>query len=105
MAGQIIYGQWATMSEATWQVRWPPEPSQHFTNPTSGQFWRGCLGGGYLTGVADTTSDNAISGDNIAFIFPNLEGEFLPLSSTTNEGNNTGEGLEYLNPDSVFILG
>ena len=73
------------------------------TTPTSGQFWRGCLGGGYLTGVADTTSDNAISGDNIAFIFPNLEGELLPLA--LHEGSNTGEGLEYLNPDSVFILG
>ena len=48
-----------------------------------GQFWQRCLGGGYITGVAQ---DNMISGDNIAYIFPNfrdavvgtfLNGKFL----------------------------
>ena len=48
-----------------------------------GQFWQWCLGGGYITGVAQ---DNMISGDNIAYIFPNfrdavvgtfLNGKFL----------------------------
>ena len=36
-----------------------------------GQFWRGSLGGGYITGEA---IDNDATGDNIAYIFPNLEG-------------------------------
>ena len=39
-----------------------------------GQFWRGCLGGGYITG--ETTSED-ISGHNITYIFPNLEGMLL----------------------------
>ena len=34
-----------------------------------GQFWQGCLGGGYITGIA---KNNQITGDNIAYIFPNL---------------------------------
>ena len=38
-----------------------------------GQFWKGCLGGGYLTG---TTKNNELTGNNIAYIFPNLEGEY-----------------------------
>ena len=36
-----------------------------------GQFWKGCLGGGYITG---TTKTNELTGINIAYIFPNLEG-------------------------------
>ena len=35
----------------------------------SGHFWRGCLGGGYITGVSE---NNEITGNNIAFLFPNL---------------------------------
>jgi len=44
----------------------------------TGQFWRGSLGGGYTTGVAE---NNEISGESIAYIFPNLEdaifGQFM----------------------------
>ena len=39
-----------------------------------GQFWLGCLGGGYITG--ETTSED-ISGHNITYIFPNLQGMLL----------------------------
>ena len=42
-----------------------------FQQISVGQFWRGSLGGGYITGIAD---DNEITGDNIAYIFPNLQG-------------------------------
>jgi len=34
-----------------------------------GTFWRGCLGGGYITGVSE---DNQLSGNGIAYLFPNL---------------------------------
>ena len=37
-----------------------------------GQVWRGCLGGGYLTGRAE---GGDLTGDSVAYIFPNLEGE------------------------------
>ena len=42
-----------------------------FQQISVGQFWRGSLGGGYITGIAD---NNEITGDNIAYIFPNLQG-------------------------------
>ena len=43
------------------------------TSSSLGQFWRGSLGGGYITGIAE---NNEISGDNLAYIFPNLTGMF-----------------------------
>lgn len=51
-----------------WQVALYKNGKMH------GHFWRGCLGGGYITGVSD---DNDITGDNIAYIFPNLKDGIL----------------------------
>ena len=42
-----------------------------------GQFWRGCLGGGYITG--ETTSED-ICGENITYIFPNLQGREISFT-------------------------
>jgi histone-lysine N-methyltransferase SETD7 len=39
-----------------------------------GHFWQGCLGGGYITGVSD---DNEMTGENIAYIFPNFKDALL----------------------------
>jgi len=51
-----------------------------------GRFWRGCLGGGYITGIAE---NNDISGDNLTYIFPNLidgvSGEFFKGKLVTGE--------------------
>ena len=36
-----------------------------------GQFWKGFLGGGYITGISKC---GQITGNDFAFILPNLEG-------------------------------
>jgi len=68
------FGPCPQRSDNLWQV------SFYHHGKLRGQYWRGCLGGGYLTGVAANQS-NDVSGDNVAFIFSNLSdavcGKFL----------------------------